>query len=420
MITRSSELYPMLLPAPRSAVTAWLLSPLRSIGPEGDAELRQSLMRRLPAILVSAVLTLLVSIIAVVAHPDPVMIGWFVLEVALSTVRVPVVVSLIRSTSRAKHARTVDARDVDLFVGLGTLWSALLGFGTLLCLRTGDPGLSIIVVLQAMGTIGAQGVRSPGTPRLNCLQMCLIMTPLAGGLLITSIPGAYWGAVLVPPYLFGMISITQQLHEDYVRLIVERLDNRQRALHCPLTGLPNRVFFNEALAAGLEAAEVAGRPVTVMYLDLDGFKRVNDERGHTVGDVLLGQVADRLRVWKPPGTIVARLGGDEFAILLQRAETSESACAALTVIDVLSRPYDLGADGTATVGLSVGIAASALAGGGPEILMRADQALYAAKRAGKGTFRSYDPSADPTAADGSLRDIARRMRAFDPPTAEAV
>ena len=420
MITRSLELRHTILPAPRLAATAWLLSPLRSVGPETRAELRQSLMRRLPAVLVSAVLSVFVAAIAAFTHPDPALIGWFVLEVALSVIRIPLVVALIRFSPRAGHPMTVDARVVDLFVALGTLWSALVGVGALVCLRTGDPGLSILVSLQAMGTIGAQGVRSPGTPRLNTLQMCLIMGPLLVGVMTTSIPLVDWSALLIPPYLFGMISITQQLHDDFVRLIEGRIESRKRALHCPLTGLPNRAYFDEVLATALTVAEARGRPLTVMYLDLDGFKRVNDERGHAVGDVLLGQVADRLRSWKRPETIVARLGGDEFTILLRSLDARETEAEALALIQALSRPYDLGGDGFVTVGLSVGIATSAVAGDGPQVLMRADHALYAAKRAGKGTFRSYDAPGDPAVENAGAKGIAQRMRAMGAPVAEAV
>ena len=418
MISRSPELRPILLPAPRLAATAWLLSPLCSIGPEGDAELRQSLVRRLSAVMMSAVLGLFLATLAAVTHPEPALVGWLAFEGAVAAVRIPLIVGLMQFAGHAKDGQMVPSWHVDLFVAVGTLWSASLGIGGLLCLRTGDPGLALLIAFQAMGTIGAQGVRSPGTPRLNSVQMCLVVVPIMLGLWFTTIPLAPWTVVLGLPYLFGMISVTKQLHEDYVRMIVARIDNRHRALHCPLTELPNRAYFNEVLTAALAAAEITGRPVTAMYLDLDGFKRVNDERGHAVGDALLKQVAGRLRTWKRAETVVARLGGDEFAALLRNGVDAEGAARA--AIEALSRPYDLGSDGTATVGVSVGIARSTGAADAEAVLSRADWALYAAKRAGKGTFRSYEAAGDPAADNGTLRDMARRMRAVDAPKAEAV
>ena len=389
-------------PSPRSAVVAWLLAPSRSIGPEGDAELRQSLFLRLEAVLVSAGLTLAVTGLASWHHPTWPFLCWLTLDIALASVRIPLVIHLMRCAGG--NRRRIRPWTIDLFVWVGTLWSGMLGFGTMLCLATGNPGLSILAALIAMGTVGAQCARNPGAPRLNALQMALIVVPFSAGAATSTIPLAIYSAALIPLYFLGMINITRALHADYVSLMVARLDNRYRALHCPLTGLPNRTFFDERLVRSLNDVGRGMRRVVVMYLDLDGFKAVNDIHGHPAGDCLLREVGARLAAHVPPGALVARLGGDEFAVLLESDDAKAAEACARALIDAIVQPFVSGI-GSVMVGVSVGIATGNDA---ERLVAHADAALYEAKRAGRGTFRWH--WAEDTVAAQSLRDIALRMR----------
>ncbi|WP_253200986.1 putative bifunctional diguanylate cyclase/phosphodiesterase [Sphingomonas quercus] len=155
-----------------------------------------------------------------------------------------------------------------------------------------------------------------------------------------------------------------------------------------LTQLANRSTFHEALRRHLEAR----LPAALLFIDLDGFKLVNDTRGHRAGDRLLVQVADRLRsICEAPGASLARLGGDEFAVLIPHSEDADARALAVRVIGLLSEPYDLD-PGQVRIGASVGIALAPEQGETGELLLaRADIALYAAKSAGKGVALVFAP-----------------------------
>ncbi|WP_320188749.1 putative bifunctional diguanylate cyclase/phosphodiesterase (plasmid) [Agrobacterium rosae] len=158
---------------------------------------------------------------------------------------------------------------------------------------------------------------------------------------------------------------------------------RHLAHYDTLTGLANRVTFNENMDAALA---LPGDGPALLFVDLDGFKMVNDTRGHRVGDDLLREVANRLRaVCEEPSMTIGRLGGDEFAILVPHVETSALETFASRIIETLSLPYD-----QILIGASIGIAIAPIHGDtGEALLARADIALYAAKAAGKGTHRTF-------------------------------
>ncbi|WP_087149187.1 diguanylate cyclase domain-containing protein [Pararhizobium antarcticum] len=158
------------------------------------------------------------------------------------------------------------------------------------------------------------------------------------------------------------------------------------AHHDALTGLPNRMRFRQALEAALVAAMLSGEEVAVHYLDLDGFKPVNDTFGHATGDSVLKQVAERLTGVLGEGDLVARLGGDEFAIL-QHASAANAEAVAKRCIQALSQPFSI-ADDRIDISASIGIAVSPANGSDPDGLMSAaDTALYQAKAEGKNTWR---------------------------------
>jgi diguanylate cyclase (GGDEF)-like protein len=154
----------------------------------------------------------------------------------------------------------------------------------------------------------------------------------------------------------------------------------------PLTGLPNRTLFRDRLAQALDRARAGHAPIAVLVLDLDHFRYVNDALGHPVGDVLLCEVADRLRALVDgDGDVLARLGGDEFAVLLAGADGDEAqrvAHALLAAFDAPMTPSGQIVDARA----SLGIALHPAHGSEAETLLRhADVAMYAAKRAGGGS-----------------------------------
>lgn len=171
--------------------------------------------------------------------------------------------------------------------------------------------------------------------------------------------------------------------EDHVR--VEYLYR-----HDTLTGLANRVGLYAAIEAALSCA--ADRPLTMLLVDLDRFKFINDSFGHPAGDYVLTKVAERIQRAAPDAIVVSRLGGDEFAIVLD--DDSEAEAVAERIVASVSEPIAWNGS-PLRVGASVGIARE---GRGSELLRRADIALYAAKNAGRNTYRVFGESCHPEAA----------------------
>ncbi len=157
-----------------------------------------------------------------------------------------------------------------------------------------------------------------------------------------------------------------------------------------LTGLANRASFNAALQAALTHLRRPGQLTTVLFVDLDDFKEVNDDLGHAAGDELLQEVATRLTRATRPGDVCARLGGDEFAVLLIGAGTAVGEFVAKRIVDAVRAPVSL-RDGRVRVGASVGVATATEGVTMPELVHCADTAMYAAKAAGKARVRVYEP-----------------------------
>ncbi len=186
-------------------------------------------------------------------------------------------------------------------------------------------------------------------------------------------------------------------NSDITELVRTRDQLEALANRDPLTDLPNRGFFFGSLDMALAAARYDGDQLALLFLDLDGFKTVNDSLGHSQGDLILQETGERLHLHLRPGDSIARLGGDEFVILLpglgpdaataaaQAASIAEAAC------QQLSRPFTLDRL-TVKISVSVGIA---LFSGGDEdaeqLVRHADLAMYAAKEGGRGSHRFFEP-----------------------------
>lgn len=180
------------------------------------------------------------------------------------------------------------------------------------------------------------------------------------------------------------------------KLALQRIE--QLAHYDALTHLPNRSLFYDRLEQAMVTAKRGKRSLALLFIDLDGFKQVNDMHGHHVGDLLLVKVAERLRLCIRESDTLARLGGDEFTIILNDTHAKEDvARLAIKVVESIAQPFDLEGQWV-HVGASIGIARypdDAPSKG--TLLIVADKAMYAAKAAGKGIYRFGIPG-DATAS----------------------
>jgi diguanylate cyclase (GGDEF)-like protein len=206
---------------------------------------------------------------------------------------------------------------------------------------------------------------------------------------------AVHGHTLTPgEQLIGSLIVLSLLGRQYLTLrdnarltadlLVREDQLRHQAFHDPLTGLANRSLFRDRLDHALARQGRELDSITVVFIDLDDFKVVNDTHGHSAGDQLLVEIAERLLRSVRPGDTVARLGGDEFAVLIEDGGLPGERAA--TVEAAVHRPFGLG-DGTLLeVRASIGVYSH-----GPddpalladEVLARSDAAMYSVKRAGK-------------------------------------
>ncbi|AKZ65361.1 diguanylate cyclase [Herbaspirillum hiltneri N3] len=205
--------------------------------------------------------------------------------------------------------------------------------------------------------------------------------------------------------LIGISYHRKKLYERLARserekiCLIEQLEKEktrayQLASHDYLTGIPNRMLFSELAGAELSRAKRSPNLYALFFIDLDGFKPINDTLGHAVGDLLLKAVAQRLCASLREYDLVARLGGDEFVVLLSDIKyQSQIADIADKLIKTVGAPYlNLGGHEVGT-SLSIGIALYPDDGHTvDELLSKADAAMYAAKKAGKGAYRFHDSS----------------------------
>jgi diguanylate cyclase (GGDEF)-like protein len=255
------------------------------------------------------------------------------------------------------------------------------GFGTVISLRGRERPQGMLLLLDPL-----QGHMRPTVQERN-----LLLT-VAGQISVALENGQLAGAIQA--------------------MTAEKDELERRALYDPLTKIANRSLFVETVGKALSKLAASRRPLAVLFIDIDGFKEVNDTYGHACGDQVLGAVAARLRAEIRKMDMVARLGGDEFGILLGGLRSADDAhVAAQRIVHTLRRPMRSG-DRLVHVGGSVGVALVDDPLNIPtaeEMLRRADMAMYLAKRQGKDRYVVFDPSARETviAAPSEQPDAAR-------------
>ena len=236
------------------------------------------------------------------------------------------------------------------------------------------------------GLVGIAVAKYQGVPLRRYFRQDLSFVVTTAGVLLLLAPiviaTTAYSALLVPLFAGPILVIHQALRAG--------ARSAHAARHDPLTGLPNRGAFNEAVQT---AIQIRGASACVLLMDLDRFKDVNDTLGHHHGDLLLQQVAARLRDQLRSGDLIARLGGDEFAILSEDCSRADGLDVARRVADSLREPFAL-EEVVVDVQASIGIASfPADAGDVTTLLQRADVAMYRAKET-RASFSLYDERHD--------------------------
>ncbi|NJM98404.1 MAG: sensor domain-containing diguanylate cyclase [Phormidesmis sp. RL_2_1] len=180
----------------------------------------------------------------------------------------------------------------------------------------------------------------------------------------------------------GLTSALQRLLRTQNKLLKRQAALRHRSLHDPLTGLPNRSYFLQRLEQAIQLAlRQPNHLYAVLFIDLDHFKPINDTLGHKVGDLLLQQVAEKIKLLLRKSDLVARLGGDEFAVLLDDIPNHEQAILAVKRIQAQMRQPFMLENQKVFVGASIGITFSSTGYRQPEAALKdADMAMYHAKK----------------------------------------
>ena len=202
-------------------------------------------------------------------------------------------------------------------------------------------------------------------------------------------------------WLHTEILATNLLRDSTVRGVVlntrdvserKRLEEQltHQAFHDPLTGLANRALFRDRVSHALALSHRQGHPITVLFLDLDDFKRINDSLGHAEGDRLLIAAGERFLCCARAVDSVARLGGDEFAILMEHVAGSDGRTELLDrLTTAMSHPFTLSGN-QVQVTVSIGVATAGPGETADDLLRNADVAMYVAKRRGKGRAETYE------------------------------
>ncbi|MGZ4683603.1 MAG: diguanylate cyclase domain-containing protein, partial [Acidimicrobiales bacterium] len=204
------------------------------------------------------------------------------------------------------------------------------------------------------------------------------------------------GGQTIPVSALGVVRRDEDGEVDWIAMVARDISSqkdaqevlRRMATIDHLTGLANRALFTEQLEEAAASSQRSGRPLALLFCDLDRFKEVNDRHGHAVGDTVLRTIADRLQEITREGDLAARVGGDEFVILCQGVTDSEVlATLAERIIDSIDQPIVAG-DAVVKVGISIGIAvATGNEVDGDRLLIVSDQAMYRAKATGGNRYR---------------------------------
>jgi diguanylate cyclase len=357
---------------PRGKLARWLTAPGQDTPHEIRVALVGSLFGTMPIFFGGVSNTLAVAWVLALRHPTLPFKLWIIAEVAICALRMG---TLAISRRRASEGKTTPT---DLYILLAPLWGATVGYGALVSAMSRDWVAATLAFLSAAAMVGGICFRNFAAPRLVAVMICFSLGPCCIGALLGGEPVLLLTLLQIPFYVFAMSVAARHLNALLISTMKAERENHHRARHDALTGLLNRGgLFGAAGRAG-ESPIMAG--MTVFFVDLDGFKAINDAHGHDAGDLLLVQVATRLRALASKGALVARIGGDEFVIVDPRLDGTPHDWIS-RAIAAIERPFDLGPGLRVNIGASVGFTPVTEEDSDVDLVVRrADLAMYAVKR----------------------------------------
>ena len=290
-------------------------------------------------------------------------------------------------------------------MGCAGLWGALAAFA-LWAYGYHDQTTLVILLCHAAIALGLVTLLVHDL-RLMRIGLALLYAPQITSQLLFGAHGRWGPLVTIVAYLIYIATQGKKLNEAYLRQIKDNCDLATIAHHDYLTSLPNRLYMDEMLEESITGARRTGGQVALLYIDLDGFKQINDRFSHRVGDLFLCEIARRLTKGIHSDGVAARLGGDEFTILVKECPSVKRA------VEISERVLRLAREPISIEGHSLSFSASigvslfpADANVADHLVRAADQAMYAAKTSGKNRVCFFD-------------SIKGKTRMSDEPTADA-
>lgn len=363
---------------PKWALTRWLAEPPAGTSDAIRAELARSLFGTLPIFFGGIFNTILVATAVALRQPTFWFKLWLAIEVAICLIRFAVLLYAFKAAKEGRKTPT------DIYLVLALCWGASVGLGTFLGLVSGDWVIATITCLSSAAMVGGICFRNFGAPRLASLMIVLSLGPTCPGAILSGEPILMIVFLQIPFYLFSMSMAAFRLNAMLVSTMAAEQESGHRARHDDLTGLSNRANLTRLMDERLRGLALGKPGFALFYLDLDGFKTVNDTRGHAAGDRVLQMVADKLNGVVRISDVTARLGGDEFVVLVDDISQADALAFGERLVEKIARAYDLGDGIVCEIGVSVGIACAPDHGRDTRMLLAAaDGALYAAKAMGR-------------------------------------
>lgn len=365
-----------------------------------SAQLHHLLSVNMRTVLASCILAIMMVFIENNVLPQVLLYGWLVLVLLLSVARVAV--AHYQLTHPAHQARHVRKRLNWFRLGLsfsGMLWGAI----GIMVIHYGQLEQQMFVSYMVTG-LSAGAVVSYSIDRISAMSYIVFaVIPMLFGFIwvdhVISLPMAFAGFVYVGFAAYSIQSFHRSLIESILlrRQAVAREEQiKHLAFYDVLTNLPNRRLLIDRLHQALISSRRTGKRGALLFLDLDHFKILNDTLGHSMGDLLLKQVAERLKQSVRQTDTVARLGGDEFVVMLEDLSEQHAIASqeveqiTKQILERLNVPYQLG-DLEYVSTPSIGAAMFGEHGEShDELLKHADIAMYQAKKSGRNVVRMFD------------------------------